>query len=352
MADFEIDEPPSRRAARAALRALLVARARLSPPSPQRNDRGQLLDPETSVLLRVLNRMQPPEGVPRSVGVARYEYDHLGPILDVPPARMHRIEDRVIRAPVTARVYRPRAARPSPACVYFHGGGFVLGSPRSHDGLVRRLAADTGAVFVSVDYRLAPEHKLPAAHGDALFAFEWTRAHAADLGIDPTRIVLAGDSAGGNLALSTALSLRDAQAPAPRGLLLIYPAVDMTRSFPSHRELADGFFLTRKLLDWFMERFLRSPEQIRDPRLSPLAATSFARLPPTHVVTAGFDPLRDEAEALVTLLAEAGIEVTHRSEDSLVHGFVSMGGVLREAERALERIGKAMSRLVERPQSS
>jgi acetyl esterase len=343
MADPGAPGPLSHRLARRALRRSLALRTSLVRKELPKNDRGQPIDAATYVLLKDLARLDPPNGQ-RVVGRARADYEELGPILDRTPRPMHRVEDRRIEGPCTARVYWPtRIAERAPCCVYFHGGGFVLGSPRSHDGLVRTLAEQTGAVFVSVDYRLAPEHKLPAAHDDALAAYAWTRANAAELRIDPDRIVLSGDSAGGNLTIATAISARDAGMPLPRGLVPIYPATDMTRGFPSHRELGKRYFLTTEVLDWFTERFLVSDAQKRDPRLSPLFVTDLSRLPPTHVVTAGFDPLRDEGEAIATRLRESGVACTHRSEDGLIHGFVSMSGVLPEAELAVGRIADAIA---------
>jgi len=346
MPDPGAREPLSRRLSRRALRQTLSLQARLARRTLPRNDRGQELEPITRVLLRNLARIEPRDGSLRPVGIARWEYEDLGPVLDSPYARMESVEERVIDGVVRARVFWPAERdRPSACCVYFHGGGFVLGSPRSHEGLVRHLAARTRAVFVSVDYRLAPEHKLPAAHDDALTAYAWVLANAAELGIAPPRIVPSGVPAGGHLPLATAISARDANMPLPRGLVPIYPATDMTRSFPSHRELGEHYFLTSKILDWFTERFLRAPEQKRDPRLSPIFVSDLSRLPATHLVTAGFDPLRDEGEAMVTRLREAAVAVTHTSEDGLIHGFVSMSGVIPEAARALDRIADAIARL-------
>lgn len=334
--------PLSHRVARRALRRFLAARVPFVRSKLPTHDRGQRLDAATYVLLRDLERIAPFDR-DRSVGAVRAEYEELGPILDCTPAPMHAVEERVVEGPCRARIYWPSAsAQARPCCLYFHGGGFVVGSPRSHDALVRSLARDTGAIVVSVDYRLAPEHKLPAAHDDALAAYRWTLEHARELGIDAQRIVLAGDSAGGNLALATAISARDLDLPPPRGLVPIYPTTDMTRSFPSHRELAEGYFLTRQMLDWFSERFLVSSAQLRDPRLSPLLVTDLSRLPPTHLVTAGFDPLRDEGEAMATRLRESGVSCTQRCEDSLIHGFVSMTGVLPEAERGVARVAEAL----------
>ncbi|MBN8613289.1 MAG: alpha/beta hydrolase [Deltaproteobacteria bacterium] len=344
MADPGAPGPLAHRLARRALARSLALRTSLVRKKLPTNDRGQSIDAATYVLLKDLARLDPPNGR-RTVGRARNDYEELGPILDRAPRPMKRVEDRRIEGPCTARIFWPTSSAhtPSACCVYFHGGGFVLGSPRSHEGLVRTLVEQTGAVFVSVDYRLAPEHKLPAAHDDALAAYAWTRANASELGIDPERIVLSGDSAGGNLTIATAVSARDAGMAMPCGLVPIYPATDMTRSFPSHRELGRDYFLTTEVLDWFTERFLQSPAQMRDPRVSPLFVTDLSRLPPTHVVTAGFDPLRDEGEAIVTRLRESGVACTHRSEDSLIHGFVSMSGVLPEAERAVGRIADAMA---------
>lgn len=344
MSDPGARESLPHRAARRALRRALALRTPVVRASLPRNDRGQALDAATHVLLKDLARLDPPDGSLRPVGRARADYEELGPILDGAPRPMHRVEERSIDGACRARLYWPSSASRLPCCVYYHGGGFVLGSPRSHDGLVRTLAERSGAVFVSVDYRLAPEHKLPAAHDDALAAYAWVRVRAAELGIDPDRIVLSGDSAGGNLTLATAISARDAGMAMPRGLVPIYPATDMTRSFPSHRELGQRYFLTTDMIDWFTERFLSSPDQKRDPRLSPLFVTDLSRLPPTHLVTAGFDPLRDEGEAMVTRLREAGVACTHRSEDGLIHGFVSMAGVLPEAEAAVGRVAGAIAR--------
>lgn len=348
-------EPVSTRLTRRALRRTFQLESGLRRTLP-RNDRGHELDPATGALLRGMARLDPPDGL-RPVGIARREYDELGPLVDLPPAPMHRIEDHEFDAgsllPDTssgrlrARIYRPvRAAQPAPAVVYFHGGGFVIGSLRSHEGAITNLAALTHAVFIAIDYRLAPEFRAPAAHDDALTAYVWVRTNAAALGIDPERILLAGDSAGGALTLSTGLSVRDRGLPAPRGLLPIYPLTDCTGRLPSRRELGHGFLLTRELVDWFAARFLVDRNQERDPRLSPLLATHVRDLPRTHIVTAGFDPLRDEGEAMVTRLREAGVAVSHTSEDRLIHGFLTLGGVVPEAERAVGRVGEAIAAML------
>ncbi len=350
MSDPGAHEALSRRLARRAIRLLVAARAPLARASLPKNDRSEPIDAATWVLVEdIARKNERARGEPLSVGRVRAEYDETGSILDLAPTTMARVEDFALGGGVHARVYTPRErSRAGGACLFFHGGGFVIGSPRSHDGLVRFLADATGAVLVSVDYRLGPEHRLPAAHDDALAAARWVRANATRLGLDADRIALAGDSAGGNLALATAIALRDEGEPAPRGVLAIYPTTDLGGRFASHRELGDRYFLTSTLLRFFADRFLASKEQVRSPRFSPLLTTNLSRLPRTHVVTAGFDPLRDEGEAMVTRLLEAGVACTHRYESGLIHGFATMGGVLPAAERAVRDVARALGAMLER----
>ncbi|MCX7808759.1 MAG: alpha/beta hydrolase, partial [Deltaproteobacteria bacterium] len=322
-------EPLTRKFARLALRAWVAGEA-LRIKAPLRNDRNEEIDPEMQAMLKGLERFEERRGGLRDVGRARADADRYIPLFDFPPTPMGLVKERVIRGPCRAWVYWPKeCVAPAPACVFFHGGGFVLGSPRSHDGVVRFLAARSRAVFVSVDYRLAPEHKLPCAHEDARIAFEWVYAKHKELGIDPKRIALVGDSAGANLALSTAIHSPD--GPRARAVVAIYPPTDFRRLFASHQRLGEGFFLTKRKLDWFLERIVDSSRALEDPRLSVLLAPRLAHLPYTHVVTAGFDPLRDEGEAFVERLRREGVPSSHREEKGLIHGFFSMGGVVREA---------------------
>ena len=341
-------EPFSRRLARRALRTALAAPEtvlrRLVGPAP-RSDRGHALDLEVQVLLRLMVESRLPAEV-LGVGRMRHDYAVQGPIVDFPPDLRVRVEERRAEGPggpIPLRVYRPTGVDAgAAACVYFHGGGFVLGGLESHDGLCQALAARAGCVLVSVDYRLAPEHRFPAAPHDALAAFAWVAAHADALGIDARRIAVAGDSAGGNLAAVVSQQTRGA-AHRPCLQVLIYPATDLTRSEASHRRFSQGFLLDEALLDWFVKAYLRTPErELRDPLASPLFATDLTGLPPAHVVTAGFDPLRDEGEAYADALAEAGAVVTRRCEESLIHGFFSMGGVLRTPRAAFERVAVAL----------
>jgi acetyl esterase len=246
------------------------------------------------------------------------------------------------------RVYRPAAAAgpAGPGLVWFHGGGFTIGSIESHDGICRALADESGAVVVSVDYRLAPESRFPAAVDDAVAVTRSIRDAVASYGIDPRRLAVGGDSAGGNLAAVTSQALRGTSPPLAFQLL-IYPATDFTRTMPSHGYFGEGYVLTRSTMDWFLESYLPGPEAIQDPRASCLFAKDLTGLPPAFVLTAGFDPLRDEGKAYAEKMRAAGVAVEHVCVEGVVHGFFNMAGSLREPTRALslaaERMKKALA---------
>jgi acetyl esterase len=235
---------------------------------------------------------------------------------------------------IAVRVYRPAGDGPWPLVVYFHGGGWVIGDIETHDSLCQHLAVDTPAVVVSVDYRLAPEHRCPAAVEDAEAATRWAAAHAAEMGADPSRLAVAGDSAGGNLAAVVARRARDAGGPAIAFQLLVYPATDLTRSQPSHVENGEGYMLTTEAMEWFIGHYLGDTDP-KDPDISPLFATDLAGLPPALVVTAEFDPLRDEGEAYAERLRDAGVAARTSRYDGMIHGFLSMDSLLDGARRAL-----------------
>jgi acetyl esterase len=244
--------------------------------------------------------------------------------------------------PIPVRVYRPHGAtRPAPAMVYFHGGGFALGSLDSHDGVCRALAAGARCVVAAVDYRLAPEHRFPAAVEDAVAAFREVAARASALGLDAARLAVGGDSAGGNLAAVVTQETR-ADAVRPCFQVLLYPAVDMTLSFASIDTLSDGFILERASIDWYLARYLPAGQDRRDPRASPLHAASLAGLPPALVVTAGFDPLRDEGQAYAEKLAAAGVRVALRCYGGLIHGFLHLAGPVHAANEALADVVAAL----------
>src|ERR1051325_6637444 len=214
--------------------------------------------------------------------------------------------------PIPVRVYRPVGANADtalPVLVYFHGGGWVIGDLETHDVLCRQLTAEAGIEVVAVDYRLAPEAKFPAAVDDAWAATKWVVANAGKLGADPTRIAVGGDSAGGNLAAVVALLARDAGAPAIALQVLLYPVTDTSTETASYRQCADGYLLTRDGMQWFFDHYLKSPAEASDWRIAPLRAPSHAGVAPAVVITAGFDPLRDEGEAYARKLREAGVRV-------------------------------------------
>lgn len=347
MSERNLPRRIARRALRTALSTPAPALRRLVGPAPV-NDRGSPLDLQTQALLRLMaeRRRSPFE---LGVHLMRRDMDLQAPIADLKPAPMHRVEDRWIHGAddtIRVRVYEPaaRSSRARPLLLYFHGGGWVIGSLDSHDSVCRHLASRAGCVVASVDYRLAPEHRFPAAPRDAIAAFRWAASHAGELGVDPGRIAVGGDSAGGNLAAVVARDAR-AHAVAPAFQLLIYPATDLSRSFASHRTFARGFLLEQDTMDWFLEAYLADPARdVHDPLGSPLAADDLRGAAPAYVVTAGFDPLRDEGEAYAKKLGEHGVPVELRCEEGLVHGFFSMGGVVDAARAAVDRAADALVR--------
>jgi acetyl esterase len=245
-------------------------------------------------------------------------------------------EDRSVPGPagdIPVRIYRPTAAMPLSVVVYFHGGGFVIGDIASHDTTCQRLAAGIPALVISVDYRLAPEHRFPAAVDDCEAATAWASAHAPELGGDPSRLAVAGDSAGGNLAAVIARRARDAGGPNIAFQLLVYPATDMTRSLPSHTENGTGYLLDSDAMSWFLDNYLADADR-RHPDASPLFADDLSGLPPAFVLTAEFDPLRDEGEAYAERLRTAGVPVTTSRYDGMIHGFYGLDSIFDAAKKA------------------
>jgi acetyl esterase len=256
------------------------------------------------------------------------------------PLEMAGVEDLEIPGPagnqIPVRVYTPTTGQSlRPLVVYFHGGGFVIGNIDSHDATCRELAHLAEAVVVSVDYRLAPEHAGPAAAEDCYAATRWVADNAAALGGDPLRLAVAGDSAGGNLAAVVPLIARDRGGPPIAFQLLIYPVTDLTMSQPSMEENAEGYMLTAAGLRWFYDHYLGGAGDPKDAVLSPLFASDLSGLPPALVLTAEFDPLRDEGEAYAARLIAAGVPVAVKRYDGLIHGFFAMGLVLDAARAAV-----------------
>ena len=236
---------------------------------------------------------------------------------------------------IALRVYHPAAGVAKlPALVYLHGGGWTIGDLDTHDVLCRSLCQQAGGVVVSVDSRLGPEHKFPAAYDDAVAAWQWVAAQAADLGIDPARIAIGGDSAGGNLAAAACLGLRDLGCQ-PVMQLLIYPSTLMAPDTDSYRTNGQGYMLTRESMAWYSGNYLRSPQDALDWRASPQLASSHAHLPPAWVLTAGFDPLRDEGLMYADALSRAGVSSQYVCFGRQIHGFITMGRVLHEADSAV-----------------
>jgi acetyl esterase len=309
---------------------------------------GQTLDLDTQLLLRLDERDPDPPLRALTPEQARARLRRSAYMVSSPrPAAVAELRELTLQAagaPLRARLYVPGEAaanEPGPLVVYYHGGGWVVGDLESHDDLCRLLARSSGARVLSVDYRLAPEHPFPAPVEDALAAFREAVARAEELGADPARIALAGDSAGGHLAAVTAqLARADPQPPAFQ--LLIYPATDCAETSASRVAFAEGFFLTKEDMDWYEESCFGAADRF-DPRVSPLRADDLSGLAPALVVTAGFDPLRDEGEAYAQRLREAGVPAIARRHPGFVHGFThfmiggpgpreavaEIGGVLR-----------------------
>jgi acetyl esterase len=229
--------------------------------------------------------------------------------------------------PIPARHYRPATSQPAPLLVFYHGGGWVIGDLDTHDALCRLTCRDAGIHVLSIDYRLAPEHRAPAAVDDAYAAFHWACEHAEELGAIPGKIAVGGDSAGGNLAAIVAQLARDENPQGPQPVLqwLIYPRTDFSAQTRSMSLFADGFLLTKADMDWFEDQYLGgSGVDPANPRVSPLLADSLAGLPPALITTAGFDPLRDEGDRYAAALREAGTDVDLRQMRSLTHGFANL----------------------------
>ncbi|BCW87851.1 Carboxylesterase NlhH [Alphaproteobacteria bacterium SO-S41] len=248
--------------------------------------------------------------------------------------------------PLAARIYTPvgLTGRVTPACVYYHGGGWVIGDLDTHDAICRMLANESGCRIVAVDYRLAPENKFPAAFEDAYAVLVWTEANAMDHSINPNRLAVAGDSAGGNLAAAVALHAKAKGTPKLAYQVLIYPVTQARAQTASMNDLATGYFLEKASMDWFCDQYLEPGADLDDPRLSPLAAKDVTGVAPAFVLTAGFDPLKDEGKQYAMKLKAAGVQVEFVEYDSMVHGFLAMGGLLPQAAQAAKEIGKALAR--------
>lgn len=299
---------------------------------------GRVLDPQAQLALLAAKRAGKKPGYELGLEADRRDMDISGRQLGPRPASLAWIENRMLGG-LPVRIYRPHGIpKPAPALMYLHGGGFTSGSLESHDLVCQATAAETPCTVVSVDYRLGPEHPFPAAIDDATKIFRTMVTDAATLGIDPNRIAVGGDSAGGNLSAVVALDTRN-DAVKPCFQMLIYPAVDMTMSFPSIDIFDRGFFLEKESIRWYRGNYIghdATDAEKRDPRASPWFAKDLSGLPKALVVTAGFDPLRDEGDAYAKRLAASGVEVEHKSYASLFHGFWNTTGIIHAARGAFD----------------
>ncbi len=299
-----------------------------------------MLDPQAKALMQLMIDKGVPPVNTLTPEEARASYRSRRTFTQPDAPEVFKVEDKVVSANgvnVPVRVYHPHAAQSHqalPGLVYLHGGGWTLGDLDTHDVLCRSLCLQAGIVVVSVDYRMGPEHKFPAAYDDTVAAFNWTVQHANALGIDASRIAIGGDSAGGNLSAAACLGLRG-QSVQPAFQLLIYPATIMWQDTASYHANGKGYLLTKESIAYYTGNYLRHREDAMDWRASPQLAESHAGLPPAFVMTAGFDPLRDEGLMYADSLSKAGVFAQYICFERQIHGFITMGRVMQESNTAV-----------------
>lgn len=309
-----------------------------------------MLDAEARMLLDLMeeaNKAGRPrlETLPHAVG--RAAVDKMSEDGEAEPMEVAEVADGGFMGPggeIRFRRYRPLgvAAGSLPTLIYYHGGGFVIGNIETHDSTCRRLANRSRCQVISIDYRLSPEHPFPAPTDDAIATFRHIRDNARSFGADPTRLAVGGDSAGGALAAVVCQAMRDRKEAGPAFQMLIYPATDSSRESGSRKAFAEGYFLTKSLMDWFWKAYVPAGTDLSDLRLSPLLATSFEGLPPAFVLTAGYDPLRDEGRAYADRLIDAGVKTTYVNYPGTIHGFFSMTRFLKQGLRANDEAAAVM----------
>src|SRR5271169_1786867 len=304
------------------------------------------LDPDAAFVFKAFQEAGRPAYETLSPDEAREYYRQARFVSNPEPPELKSVEPLAIPAPhgsIPARIYTPKTLRQTvglaPCLVFFHGGGWVIGDLDTHDVVCRKLADEGQLIVISVDYRRAPEHKFPSAVDDAIAATAWVAAHAKQLGIDAARLLVGGDSAGGNLAAVVTIAARDDNGPAIAGQVLIYPATDFAMTHPSHSEPETSILLTHSVVRWFRDHYLNGAADVHDWRASPARADTLIGLPPAYVLTAGADPLRDEGDEYARWLEEAGVAVTHRTFPGQFHGFFTMGKLLQQANVAAGEIG-------------
>jgi acetyl esterase len=308
------------------------------------------LDPDAQLVLEMIRLAGRPPFETLTPDEARQAYINSRKVLQPPPEDVAETRDLTAPGPlgdIKLRVYRPAgttSADKLPALIYYHGGGWLLGDLDSHDGVCRRFANLARCCVVSVDYRMAPEHKFPAAVDDCAAATHWAITHADPLGIDPARVAVGGDSAGGNLAAVMALYARDGALPPLTFQLLIYPATDMMMTTVSSQTITDGVPLTSKTMRWFIDHYMRGRDDERDWRASPLRAADLSGTAQALVLTCACDPLCDEGLAYARRLEREGVRVTQLHLSDQIHGFMSMGRIIRAADVAIDMMGAALKK--------
>ena len=309
-----------------------------------------MLDPQARALLDLIEASGLPATHTLEPSQARHVYRERRSFSQPDAPAVAEVRELAAEGPAAAiplRLFRPQGTQAGarlPALVYYHGGGWTIGDLDTHDTLCRQLANASRCTVISVDYRMGPEHRFPAAVDDCVAATRWVHAHAGELGIDATRLAVGGDSAGGNLAAVVAIAARDAGDLPIAFQLLIYPATDMRRIAASHETNGKGYLLERVTIDWFHDHYIADPAHDLDWRASPLLREDLAGLPPALVLTAGYDPLRDEGLQYSARLADAGNRVTHVCFERQIHGFITMGRVIDEANSAVAFCAAALQR--------
>ncbi len=307
------------------------------------------LDPQVKVILDQMAEAGGPKISEMSPEEARVVFNEMSTAFDNSDVPVGGVENRTIPGPggeIPVRLYTPVASGGGPlaALVYYHGGGWVIGDLDSHDNTCRALSQTSGCKVIAVDYRLAPEHKFPAAADDAYAALTWVEKNAMEIGVDPNRIAVGGDSAGGNLAAAVCLMAKDKAGPQVAFQLLIYPVAQIGIDSNSRRELATGYFLETETMVWFEDQYLADPKDADNPYASPLKASDLSGLPPAYVITAGFDPLKDEGKAYADNLRTAGVDVQYVNYDGMIHGFVALTGAVEKAASAVADAGNAVKK--------
>jgi acetyl esterase len=303
-----------------------------------------VLDPDAAFVYQAFQQAGRPAYETLTAPEAREFYNQARFVSNPEPPALESAKDIAIPAPhgaIPARLYTPKTLRKNnglaPCLVFFHGGGWVIGNIETHDVVCRKLAHEGKLLVLSVDYRLAPEHRFPAAVEDAITATQWAADNAKDYGIDASRLMVGGDSAGGNLAAVVTLAARDSNGPKLAGQVLIYPGTDFSRSSASHKDPTTSILLTHSVITWFMDNYIGDADA-NDWRASPARAKSFAGLPPAYVLTAGGDPLCDEGIEYAERLKQAGVPVAYRHFPGQFHGFFTMGKLLNQANIAVTEI--------------